>query len=141
MDQAIEIIKVPEGEAPEWVREAWVGLVLPCDPYVGHGQEPEKGVLSLKECEGIHRKRYSYAVFQKDAIRILRNYSPNAAAWWRIKGFPRSTPGEDKFGFAEDEARVVHGVVSRQQSGIVYDDMETGRWEPWIFPAGFKGVR
>lgn len=25
----IRIIKVPSGEAPEWVREAWVGLEIP----------------------------------------------------------------------------------------------------------------
>ena len=141
MHQAIEIIQTPAGEAPEWVRQAWVGLVLPCDPYLGYGEKPEKGILSLEEKEGVRRRRRSYAVLQKDAIGILRNYSPNAAAWWRIHGFPMSTPGEDRFGFAEDEARIVRGVVSLQEPGIVYDNTETGRWEPWIYPAGFKGAR
>lgn len=140
MQPMIKIVRAPASEAPEWVRQAWVGLVLPCDPYVGYGQNPEKGVLSLKENEGIQRKRYSYAVLQQDAIDILRHHSPNAASWWRIHGFPMSTPGEDRFSFAEDEAEVVQGVVSRQQSGIVYDDMETGRMEPWICPKGFVGA-
>jgi len=141
MNPMIEIVRAPASEAPEWVREAWVGLVLPCDPYLGYGQNPEKGVLSLKENEGVHRKRYSYAVLQKDAISILRNYSPNAAAWWRIHDFPKSTPEEDRFSFAEEEARVVRGVVFRQECGVVYDDMETGRWEPWIYPKGFAWAR
>lgn len=137
----IEIVRIPAGEAPEWVRQAWVGLVLPCDPYLGYGMNPEKGVLLLKENGGIQRKRFSFAVLQKDALGILRNYSPNAAAWWRIHGFPRDIPGEDRFSFAEDEAKVVQGGVSRQQQGIVYDDMDTGRWEPLIYPKGFIGAR
>ena len=26
----IKVIKVPDGNAPEWVREKWIGLTLPC---------------------------------------------------------------------------------------------------------------
>lgn len=25
----VKIVRAPQGEAPDWVREAWVGLVLP----------------------------------------------------------------------------------------------------------------
>lgn len=137
----IRITKVPAGEAPLWVREAWVGTVIPCDPYFGYGDNPEKGVLSLKENDGVRRKLCSFAVLQEDAIGILRDYSPRAAMWWQIHGFPRDTPGEDRFSFTEDEAEVAHGIVFRQQPGIVYDDMETGRMEPWIYPKGFAGAR
>jgi hypothetical protein len=30
----IQFVKTPQGEAPEWAREAWVGVVV---PYVGFG--------------------------------------------------------------------------------------------------------
>ena len=136
----IRITQIPSGEAPEWARKAWVGLVLPCDLFVGYGLKPEVGVLLLKN-EGFRRNRRSYAVLQKDAISILANHSPSAAAWWRINGFPRDTPGKDYFSFAEEEAKVVSGVVVRQEPGAVYDNMETGRWEPWIYPKGFTGAR
>lgn len=134
----IEIVRVPEGEAPDWVREAWVGHVLPCDQFLGYAQSRDKGVVSLQETT---RNKLSYAVPQKDALQILRNYSPNAAAWWRIHGFPKDTPGEDYFGFDEADAKVVQGVVTRQGPGVVYDDMETGRMEPWLFPSGFAGAK
>lgn len=134
----IKIVRVPEGEAPEWVRAAWVGHVLPCDPFVGYAQTRDKGVVSLRETT---RNKRSYAVPQKEALQILRNSSPNAAAWWRIHGFPKDTPGEDRFSFAESEAVVVQGIVSHQEPGVIYDDMETGRMEPWIYPEGYPGAR
>lgn len=64
MSPMIEITRVPAGEAPEWVRQAWVGLVLPCDPFVGYAHTPDKGVVSLQETT---RNKWSYAVLQKDA--------------------------------------------------------------------------
>jgi hypothetical protein len=136
---AIKIIKVPAGDAPEWVRAAWVGLVLPCDPFVGYAEKPDKGVVTLRETKG--RKGRSYAVVQKDAIEILSKSNPDAAKWWLSCGFPKFTPGEDRFGFDADVAIVATGVITQQEPGVVYDNMETGRWEPWIYPKSFTGAR
>lgn len=133
----LKIIKVPAGEAPEWVRQAWVGLVLPCDPFMGFAENPEKGVLSSEQSE---HKRYSYAVPQLEALCILEKHSVEAAAWWRAHGFPIADSDENRFSFCSGEAVVEQGTVARQEV-IVYDDMETGRWEPMIFPKGFAGAR
>ncbi len=35
----VRIISVPDGEAPLWVREAWVGLCMPTDGLFGGGAE------------------------------------------------------------------------------------------------------
>ena len=41
----VKIVRAPKGEAPDWVREAWVGLVLPLkEPTLT--TVPTAGVLS-----------------------------------------------------------------------------------------------
>lgn len=113
----IKIVKIPAGEAPAKIRGAWVGLILPCDPYLGWptSDGPDRGVLSGKEAA---RNRCSFSVPQDEAIRILEESAPEAAAWWREKGFPHS--GEC-FGFAEDEAEILSGVTRQK---IIHVDEE-----------------
>ena len=111
----IRIIKTPRGEAPESIREAWVGLELPCHPTLGFCDG--HGLLSGKPLE---KRQYAFRVPQTEALEILHGSNPVAATWWRAHGFPQ----EDQcFGFAEDEAEIIRGV--RRQSIIhVEDDMQ-----------------
>lgn len=118
----IKITEVPEGEAPRWVRQAWVGLVLPSGPVCGMADEPARGVISNTKLGGV---RYEFDVPQREALEILGRASPRAAAWWRAHGFPR---GNDWFGFKREEAEVISGVT--MQKLVVYDNMETGSYRP-----------
>lgn len=100
----IKIVKVPDGEAPEEIRKAWVGLILPCHPDVGHNDDREKGALSCKENA---RNRYGYAVRQRDAIELLGYKNPAAAQWWKDHGFPQ---GDDYFSFYHMEVEEIAGT-------------------------------
>ncbi|MBI3449895.1 MAG: hypothetical protein HY049_13390 [Acidobacteria bacterium] len=90
----ILIIARPPGEAPEAVREAWVGLELPLPP--GRGSRRQfflaSGVLSgprawwqifLTAVLGRLTIRSGYAVNARDAVEILGAKDAVAAAWWR----------------------------------------------------------
>ncbi len=102
----IRIVRVPEGEAPQCVRQAWVGLELPCDPYLGYSDAGlDRGVLTGTEAA---RNRCGFSVPQDWAIAVLEQSDPAAAAWWRRHGFPKE--GDGRFGFAEVEAEIVSGV-------------------------------
>ena len=114
----IRVVRVPVGEAPFSVRAAWVGLELPCDPYLGYPSGGmERGVLSGQESLF---NRCGVSVPQEEAIAILEDISPRAAAWWRNHGFPR---GDERFGFAADEIEVLSGVTL-QQLTVYTDEMQ-----------------
>lgn len=76
----IRIVAVPPGEAPEFVRRAWVGLELP----VTAGQvEADKGVaLGVLSQQPVDAPA-GYAVDGKTAVAVLESASPEIAAWWR----------------------------------------------------------
>jgi hypothetical protein len=99
---SISIVRIPEGEAPLWVRQAWVGIILPCDPYSGPSED--RGVLS-----GKHSKtRSDFSVPQSEAIGLLEEHNPEAAKWWKRRGFPK---GDECFGFSKSDAVILSGVV------------------------------
>jgi hypothetical protein len=76
----IRIIGLPPGEAPVWVRYAWLGLELPLIPgQVRSNRVAAQQVLSLQPV----MPPPSYAVDGKTAIEVLASASPEAAAWWR----------------------------------------------------------
>ncbi len=103
----VKIVKVPNGEAPLDVRKAWVGLVLPCDPYLGYpDNDLERGILSGKKAA---RNRCGISVRQDLAIEILEKERPEAAAWWKANGFPQEAGS--RFGFAEEEIEIISGVT------------------------------
>jgi len=119
----IRIIKIPHGEAPDEIRQKWVGCVLPCCPYFGHfGKGRQHGVLTGVASE---RDWYAFAVPQDQAIAALEQHNPDAATWWKAHGFPRLGM---YFCFDEDEAEIVSGVT--RQKITVYDNMEAGSWRP-----------
>ncbi len=90
----IRIISVPPGEAPEHIRQAWIGCSLPL--LEGSSIEPSKcpsvGVLSgpksfvglwIASIFGRCEEWQGYKVDAATAIKILALTHPEAAKWWR----------------------------------------------------------
>ena len=112
----IRIVSVPPGEAPLWVRERWVGLQL---PLAGRDHGPREvltsGVLSgprnrlialWRGLRGQLPRKTGYAVDAIEAVRILEQTSPVAAAWWR-DNVPRLQHRRRKFLFAPSACEIV----------------------------------
>jgi hypothetical protein len=88
----VRIVGVPPGEAPEWVREQWVGLVLPlADGEEGARSVRTWGVLTgpktLPAClcrlfTGKYTRAYGFVVDAPRALEILAGHAPEAAQWW-----------------------------------------------------------
>ncbi len=72
---SIRIINTPRGEAPLWVREAWVGLTLPLS-ITGY-TEIGRGVLSKQKSFG------GFMTPTFHALRILETKNAEAAKWWQ----------------------------------------------------------
>lgn len=121
----IKIMKVPEGEAPEEIRKAWVGMILPCQSLVGHAKwdERERGALSEEQNP---RNRYSFAVPQKEALQRLADLGgkhAEAADWWKAHGFPKEDPAMDHFSFYQMEAEEFAGTFIHQKIRV-HDDTQ-----------------
>ena len=89
--QMIEIIAVPNGEAPDWVRREWVGVRLPV-LFDGPHDWAVQGVVSgprMWLMQVLHNwlkrpvMQHGYMVSSPLAIDLLAERSPEAAAWWR----------------------------------------------------------
>ncbi|GLK48704.1 hypothetical protein GCM10017620_16770 [Brevundimonas intermedia] len=100
--QTVRIVRRPDGEAPEWVRDAWIGLVLPLarDDAVttaGFGVRtlPKGRVMTWWRCV---TRQYEvvtgYLVESSEAIRILGETRPEAADWWRSHTPVFTKPGQ-----------------------------------------------
>lgn len=87
------ITSIPPGEAPEWVRQQWVGLAL---PLAQRSAKPRKfltvGVISgprslLGNLLALITGRFSFEsghlVECLAALAVLEQTSPEAAAWWK----------------------------------------------------------
>ncbi len=87
----VKIIRAPQGEAPDWVREAWVGLVLPlkeCQlttlPAAGVLSGPRSAMgMFWASLTGAPVTATGYLTPAARAIEILDRARPQAAAWWR----------------------------------------------------------
>jgi hypothetical protein len=89
----IRITEVPPGEAPEEIRRAWIGIELPlAEGHDGPRSRLTHGVLSgprplllvlLRWLFWSHTASYGYTVDADNAIFILGQTQPTAAAWWR----------------------------------------------------------
>lgn len=73
----IHITNRPDGEAPEWVRKAWIGLFL---PLAYETSNTGRGVLTheLSPQRGV-----KYAVEYEVALQRLAEVSVEAAQWWK----------------------------------------------------------
>ena len=77
----IRVVRVPPGEAPQHIREHWVGLTLPLAAGESSAFEMEtSGVLSGAQED---EPTIGYVVNIEDAVAILASKSPSAASWWR----------------------------------------------------------
>lgn len=109
----VRITGVPPGEAPEEVRRAWVGLVLPlAEGESGPRVFPGFGVLSGKpvaDAEGRYLGTPQFVVPAGAAVTLLEWKAPEAAAWWRDNAPHAITTGM-LFGF---DAEVCEQVSDR----------------------------
>jgi hypothetical protein len=103
---SIRIVRPPVGEAPAWVREAWVGLVLPLKETALRTM-PRCGVLSGPRSDlamlwasltGSPVTTTGYLTHAAEAIEILGRAKPAAAAWWREQA-PKFLRDEAEFLF------------------------------------------
>ena len=87
----VKIVRAPRGEAPDWVREAWVGLVLPLKESrlttvttsgVLSGSRSAMGMF-WASLTGAPVSMTGYLTPAARAIEILERAQPKAAAWWR----------------------------------------------------------
>lgn len=87
----VRIIRRPEGEAPEWVRDAWIGLDLPIldqEPVstAGYGvmTGPKNLVVDWLWClTGRSKAVAGYRIRADVAVDLLEQASPEAGRWWR----------------------------------------------------------
>ena len=76
----VRIIDMPEGEAPDHIRRAWIGLELPlARGERGPRRQQAHGVLTGEDgpAEG-------YVVDAGEALSVLESSNPQAAQWWRV---------------------------------------------------------
>jgi hypothetical protein len=110
----VRIISTPPGEAPEDVRKAWVGLVLPL-AVSGAQTRQTVGVLSrpktflgllLALLLGRTERQRGYVVDAYRAIEILAKSAPDAARWWRDNAAASIRPGK-RFLFSAEACQEV----------------------------------
>ncbi len=98
----LTIVKRPIGEAPEWVRDAWIGLQL---PLARRGQRTwwthgvltgQKGWLAITWAlvTGELESTSGYAVSAATAVELLSKNNGRAAKWWRQNAATRITKGK-----------------------------------------------
>lgn len=137
----IRIKKVPHGEAPEWVRRAWVGCEMECEHECGHlpascvgvlAQQPQKGPLTVRGFLSLPQEVQieGYSVPTAAALKVLEKKSKKAAKWFYDCGYPRAGRA---FRFKTDECEVIEYLPEDAVGKIVvYDDMETGTMRPTL---------
>jgi hypothetical protein len=96
----VRIVAVPPGEAPDWVRQKWVGLELPVHsrprPFRGFGvlTGPRTFLRSLWAIlSGQGETIFGYAIDAAAALAALQRSSPEAAQWWRDNAPRHMQPG------------------------------------------------
>ena len=81
MKEAIRIVSIPPGEAPEWVRREWLGMIIPLS------EDQSYVMLTGVRSGKIEQNQDVYSVSSGDAIYLLGKKSLDAAYWW-IKNVP-----------------------------------------------------
>lgn len=123
----VEIIATPHGNAPEWVREKWVGCVFPnIGNTCGHVPILCRDVLPRQGRFGIiWHETAGYVIEQSTALQVLAVHAPDAAGWFESHGYPTS---DGAFLFKPEHVRV---ITERDTRGklLVWDDLEQS-WRP-----------
>ena len=98
----IRIVCRPEGEAPAWVRDAWIGVELDLaypEPVTTEGF----GVLTAprtlwsywwRRLTGRIQSFSGYVVDAHDAVLRVEMRNPTAAIWWRTHAGGMVQPGQ-----------------------------------------------
>lgn len=99
----IRIVRRPEGEAPEWVRDAWIGLELPLLAPNPMTCRIVGGVLTMPKTRfgywlamlaGRSRLFTGYLVDANRAVQRVEARNPTAAIWWRAHAGASVQPGQ-----------------------------------------------
>ena len=100
----IRIKSVPPGEAPESIRQAWIGLEIPVHPqFAGRRKAFGVGVLTgpkswFGQLFAIlfarAQREDGYIVEARIAVDLLSGRSPEAANWWRQHASSFIAPGK-----------------------------------------------
>ena len=106
----IMIVNIPRGEEPAYIRQAWLGIILPCSGKFSINGSI--GVLSGKPMEDLGLDVFE--VCENDALKILQRSQPTAADWWYTNDFPKDGCF---FTFYEDEVEVLPGDQGRDAWG------------------------
>ena len=109
----IGITKRPIGEAPEWVRDARVGLRLPAVvpkrvKWLGFGVLSGPHSIPGQLCalaRGRAQRISGYNVDARTAVERLECINPDAALWWR-ENTPQLLTGQRRFVFDHDSSSV-----------------------------------
>lgn len=107
----VRIIDTPPGEAPEHIRQAWIGCLIPLIPgHSGPVRMSAYGVLTGPRTRLGHWWRKLtfrvppseslYLVYVADALADLEKFNPEAATWWR-ENTPHLMVEGSYFGFDE----------------------------------------
>lgn len=113
-DMRITITRRPLGEAPEWVRDAWIGLSLPTLQPVARRWRGV-GVLTgptntFQVLWALLRGRTilvtGYVVDAKIAVNLLNEKNLAAAQWWR-ENTPELIASGQGFIFDADDCEVL----------------------------------
>jgi hypothetical protein len=90
MSTNIRIVRKPIGDAPDWVREAWVCLELPSarkQPANFRGVsvlDAPSWLTAVQVLLGLAcQRRHGYLVPAMRAFELLSQQNESAAAWWR----------------------------------------------------------
>jgi hypothetical protein len=118
---SVRIIAVPPGEAPEEVRKAWVGLVLPLasgrsgtTSGRGFGVQTGPKIRLMRILASLVGRRNfdGYIVDARTAVDLLARNAPEAASWWRNNTPHLFRPGIG-LGFREDVCELVDDEIFR----------------------------
>ena len=120
---ALKITSTPPGDAPEWVREKWVGLTLPIAQEASSPQafvctdvlaRPQSFLSNLLQSL-LARSKYKigYQVESRAAIEILAEKHPDAAEWWQ-ENAPQLTKRGRYFVFQWGFGHVVTSEIQPQ---------------------------
>jgi hypothetical protein len=117
----IRIKSTPPGEAPEHVRQAWIGLEIPVPArFTGRRRAFGVGVLSgpksrlgalLAWLYGRAQRHVGYIVEASVAVDLLASRCPEAAEWWRQHA-PRFIEPGRYFMFAAESCDELHETAT-----------------------------
>jgi len=81
----IKFVSTPTGQAPEWVRNAWIGVEVETFDTSG----PNDILRGVKGGKADQSNIGGYKVSTKEAVEAVRKTNPEAAKWWD-KNLPTS---------------------------------------------------